>query len=162
MQKKVVLDTNVLISYIDSKGEGFQALCRILEKCHELKIVSCEEILNELFITLSKRKKLHVTAARMITRIIVITLEKQKKIFLLPLHSQKLDFDINVKDKKFCEFAIQHQVDYLITDDSRHFNPIKSQMKKNHSVSVITCSEFLEKEGHVEEWDKFKGYTLFG
>lgn len=158
MRKKVVVDTNILLHYLDQGGEGFEVILRIIEKCKDLKIISCPKMLTELTETLLKRRKFAPRYADMIVRNLIITLQGFKKLTIYSFQPLPLAFDMNRKDKYFCEFSIQNDVSYIVSNDDRHFQPIKEQMRQNYNINVVSSSDFLNIEGHLEDWNRFKSF----
>ncbi|MFW9992821.1 MAG: putative toxin-antitoxin system toxin component, PIN family [Candidatus Odinarchaeota archaeon] len=156
MRKRVVLDTNILVEFIDNAGPGFETLLRIMEKCDELEIASCWKMMEELFTTLQKRKGFLPKSSDMTVRLFIKTLEGMNKLLLNDYSQMNLEIEISEKDRYFCELAVQCQATYLISNDSHHFLPVKEPMKELYGVNVLSSSEFLENEGHVEDWEKMR------
>ncbi|MFX1283258.1 MAG: PIN domain-containing protein [Promethearchaeota archaeon] len=161
MRKKVVLDTNVLLNYLDHGGDGFEVVLRIIEKCKELEIVSCPRMLNELVNTLYNRRKIAPRFADMLVRNLITTLEGFEKISICKYVPQHLILDMSRKDKYFCEFSVQTEVSYVISNDEHHFSPVKDVMRENYNIAVVSCSDFLTIEGHLEDWNRFNIFTLY-
>lgn len=161
MRKKIVLDTNVFLNYIDHSGDGFEVMLRVIEKCVELEIITCPEMLKELIETLCGRRKFPPKYADMVVRSIIRTFEGFEKLSIFSYSPIELDFDMNRKDKYFCEFAVQVDASYVVSNDERHFTPVQEPMQNDYNILVLTCRDFLSIEGHLDDWNRFRGLGQF-
>ena len=131
-KKKIVIDTNNLISAFGWEGKSRDLLRKVIDKEYELviSVKQLEELKNVLdypkfkFSEEQKRKFLEIifkTAAVIDTKL-------------------KLDVCDDEKDNMFLECAIEGKADYLISGDDDLL-----RLKRFKNVKIISVKEFLEK-----------------
>ena len=132
-KKKIVLDTNILISAFGWKGKPREIYEKVLEKEFELiiskkQIEELERVLNYPKFDFDEDKKARFLAILMETATIVETSDNLKII--------EEDPDDNV----ILESAVESNVSFLVSGD-----PHLLEIKKFGEVEIISAAEFLEK-----------------
>lgn len=128
---KVVLDTNVFISAILSRGKPRDILILAIEE--KIKIVISEFVIEEISCILKQKIGLSDLRIReIIDNIRKISLEvfPQKRINIIKQ---------NKEDNHILECAVAGQVDYLISGDKKHILPLK----KFRGIKILSPAEFL-------------------
>lgn len=134
VKKKVVLDTNVLISSLLKPENKARDIYRLALR-GEIELYTSAYLINELSRVLEYPK---------------FGFEKlQKEVFLKNLRRVATilvnsGLRINVikedpPDNKFLECAVEAKVDYLISGDNKHLLPLKNFQ----GIKIISPSEFL-------------------
>ena len=131
-KKKIVIDTNNLISALGWEGNSRDLLRKVIDKEYELiiSIEQLEELKNVLdypkfrFSEDQKRKFLEIIFK-------IATVIKTKL---------KLDVCIDKKDNMLLECAVEGKADYLISGDGHLL-----RLKKFRNVKIVSVKEFLER-----------------
>src|SRR3989338_3133050 len=131
-KKKIVIDTNNLISALGWEGNSRDLLRKVIDKEYEfiISIKQLEELKNVLdypkfrFSEDQKRKFLEIIFK-------IATVIKTKL---------KLDVCVDKKDNMFLECAVEGKADYLISGDDHLL-----RLKKFRNVKIVSVKEFLER-----------------
>jgi len=131
-KKKIVIDTNNLISALGWEGNSRDLLRKVIDKEYEfiISIKQLEELKNVLdypkfrFSEDQKRKFLEIIFK-------IATVIKTKL---------KLDVCVDKKDNMFLECAVEGKADYLISGDDHLL-----RLKRFRNVKIVSVKEFLEK-----------------
>jgi len=134
VKKKVVLDTNVLISSL-LKPEGNARDIYRLALRGEIELYTSVDLINELSRVLEYPKfgfeKLQKEVfLKNLTRVAIILANPKLKINVI-----KED----PPDNKFLECAVEAKADYLISGDNKHLLPLKNFQ----GIKIINPGEFL-------------------
>jgi len=133
-QKKVVLDTNVVISALIFRGE-LSRLCALWQK-KAFDITASKEIMEEYIKVLAYPK------FKLMEREIKALMQEE----LLPYITPVTDCDDAVgvcedpDDDKFLAYAIAGNADFIISGDAHLLS-----LKKHEGCPIITAEEFLKK-----------------
>ena len=130
-KKKIVIDTNNLISALGWEGNSRDLLRKVIDKEYEfiISIKQLEELKNVLdypkfrFSEDQKRKFLEIIFK-------IATVIKTKL---------KLDVCVDKKDNMFLECAVEGKADYLISGDDHLL-----RLKKFRNVKIVSVKEFLD------------------
>ena len=131
-KKKIVIDTNNLISALGWEGNSRDLLRKVIDKEYQfiISIKQLEELKNVLdypkfrFSEDQKRKFLEIIF----------------KIAAVIKTKLKLDVCIDEKDNMFLECAVEGKADYLISGDGHLL-----RLKKFRNVKIVSVKEFLER-----------------
>ena len=131
-KKKIVIDTNNLISALGWEGNSRDLLRKVIDKEYEfiISIKQLEELKNVLdypkfrFSEDQKRKFLEIIF----------------KIAAVIKTKLKLDVCVDKKDNMFLECAVEGKADYLISGDDHLL-----RLKKFRNVKIVSVKEFLER-----------------
>ncbi len=132
-KKKIVIDTNNLISALGWEGKSRELLRKVIDKEYELFI--SVEIFDELKRVMNYPKFKFT--------------EEQKNRFLDIISAVANVVDVKIKvdisrdpdDDKFIECALQANVDYLVSGD----DDLKD-IKQVKDVKIVSVSDLLEKK----------------
>jgi len=135
VKKKVVLDTNVLISSLLKAKSKARGIYRLVLR-GEIELCTSAYLMNELSRVLKYPKfgfeKLQKEVfLKNLTRVATILVNPGLRIDLI-----KED----PPDNKFLECAVEAKADYLISGDNKHLLPLKNFQ----GIKIISPSEFLE------------------
>lgn len=130
---KVILDTNVLISALLSKGIPSKILTELI-LTSKVEIFLSQEILSE-YSEIALRPKFHSIPDFPINAQIVINRLEELSISIDPLI--KLREIKDEKDNRFLELAASSNADFLITGNTNDFT-----MKEFRSTKIITPTNF--------------------
>ncbi len=135
VKKKVVLDTNVLISSLLKSESKARDIYRLVLR-REIELYTSAYLINELSRVLEypkfKFEKLQKEVfLKNLTRVATILVNPGLRIDLI-----KED----PPDNKFLECAVEAKVDYLISGDNKHLLPLKNFQ----GIKIISPSEFLK------------------
>ena len=130
-KKKIVIDTNNLISALGWEGNSRDLLRKVIDKEYEfiISIKQLEELKNVLdypkfrFSEDQKRKFLEI--------IFKITAVIKTKL--------KLDVCVDKKDNMFLECAVEGKADYSISGDDHLL-----RLKKFRNARIVSVKEFLD------------------
>ena len=131
-KKKIVIDTNNLISALGWEGNSRDLLRKVIDKEYQfiISIKQLEELKNVLdypkfrFSEDQKRKFLEIIFK-------IATVIKTKL---------KLDVCIDKKDNMLLECAVEGKADYLISGDDHLL-----RLKRFRNVRIVSVKEFLER-----------------
>ncbi len=128
---KVVLDTNVLISGLNFEGNENQILTLFYRRVIEVYFSSF--ILRELRTVLEKKFRWEKDRVNFL-------LEKINDLGIIVNPKCGISI-IKVKkdDNRILECAVEARVDYLITGDAKHLQPLK----KIAGIPILTPTQFL-------------------
>ncbi|MBL0338470.1 MAG: putative toxin-antitoxin system toxin component, PIN family [Rhodospirillaceae bacterium] len=135
-QKKVVIDTNMLVSaLLNSAGNAGQGFKQAVQK---YQMVFTRETWNELSITLDKKKFYKIFTAEVKEKF------KESLYGLSKFVEPKLFLDIcrDQKDNKFISLAEQERAKYLVTGDE----DLLAIDRKSIKTAIVTPRQFLEQE----------------
>ena len=129
-KKRIVIDTNNLISALGWEGNSRDLLNKVIDKEYEfiISIKQLEELKNVLdypkfkFSEEQKRKFLEI-----IFKIVIVIKTKLK-----------LNVCVDEKDNMFLECAVEGKADYLISGDGDLL-----RLKKFRNVKIVSVKEFL-------------------
>ena len=129
-KKRIVIDTNNLISALGWEGNSRDLLNKVIDKEYEfiISIKQLEELKNVLdypkfkFSEEQKRKFLEI-----IFKIVIVIKTKLK-----------LNVCVDEKDNMFLECAVEGKADYLISGDDHLL-----RLKKFRNVKIVSVKEFL-------------------
>lgn len=131
-KKKIVVDTNILISAFGWEGNSRELLRQILNQEHEC--ILSVKIVKELKKVLDYPK-------------FKFTSEQKKKFLEIVLQlstviETKIELDVcdDKNDNMFLECAVEGKADYIITGDDDLL-----RLKKFQAVSILSVTEFLKK-----------------
>ena len=135
VKKKVVLDTNVLISSLLKPKSKARGIYRLVLR-GEIEVYTSLDLISELSRVLEYPKfqfeKLEKEIfLKNLTRVAIILANPKLKINVI-----KED----PPDNKFLECAVEAKADYLISGDKEHLLPLKNFQ----GIKIISPSEFLE------------------
>ena len=135
VKKKVVLDTNVLISSLLKAKSKARDIYRLVLR-GEIELYTSACLINELSKVLEypkfKFEKLQKEVfLKNLTRVAIILANPKLKINVI-----KED----PPDNKFLECAVEAKADYLISGDNKHLLPLKNFQ----GIKIISPSEFLK------------------
>ena len=130
-KKKIVIDTNNLISALGWEGNSRDLLRKVIDKEYEfiISIKQLEELKNVLdypkfrFSEDQKRKFLEIIF----------------KIAIIIETKLKLDVCADKKDNMLLECAVEGKADYLISGDDHLL-----RLKKFRNVKIVSVKEFLD------------------
>ncbi len=134
-KKKVVLDTNVLISsLLKPKSEARDIYRLVLRREIELYTSAC--LINELSRVLDYPK---FGFERLQKEVFLKNLTRVATVLVNPgLRVNLIEGDS--PDNKFLECAVEAKVDYLISGDNKHLLPLRNFQ----GIRIISPSEFLK------------------
>jgi len=131
-KKKVVLDTNILISAFGWEGNSRELLRQVMNQEHEC--ILSVKIIKELKRVLDYPK-------------FKFTNEQKKKFLEIVLQfstviDTKIELDVcdDKNDNMFLECALEGKADYIITGDDDLL-----RLKKFNNITIINVKEFLKK-----------------
>lgn len=130
-KKKIVLDTNILISALGWKGNPKEIFTRVIEKEFELvlsrkQLEEIKEVLNYPKFTFTEDQK---TKFLSILLEIATIVETQDSIDVI-----KEDPD----DNMILETALENDVEYIVTGDDHLL-----KLKNFGTIKIITAAEFI-------------------
>ncbi len=131
-KKKIVLDTNILISALGWKGNPHEIFKRVLDEEFELllseqQLEELKEVMNYPRLKFTEEQKSKFLTVLLSVAKIVKTSET--------LHHIKEDPD----DDLILECATENKADYLISGDE-HLLTLKTYL----GIKIVTATEFLE------------------
>ncbi len=134
VKKKVVLDTNVLISSLLKSESKARDIHRLVLR-REIELYTSVDLINELSRVLEypkfKFEKLQKEVfLKNLTRVVIILANPKLKINVI-----KKD----PPDNKFLECAVEAKADYLISGDNRHLLPFNNFQ----GIRIVSPSQFL-------------------
>lgn len=134
VKKKVVLDTNVLISSLLKPESKARDIYRLVLR-REIELYTSAYLINELSRVLKYprfgfEKLQKEVFLKNLTRVATILVNSGLRINVI-----KED----PPDNKFLECAVEAKVDYLISGDNKHLLPLKNFQ----GIKIISPSEFL-------------------
>lgn len=135
-QKKIVLDTNILISAFGWPGKPRKIFRKVLDQKYIL--VESKETLTELRKVLDY-PKFGFDSERKIRFLALVTAVAE-------LVGVKPEFDVikaDPSDNKFLDLAVAAKADYIVSGDRHHL----LQLKEFREIKIVTPAEFLELEG---------------
>jgi len=135
VKKKVVLDTNVLISSLLKAESKAREIYRLVLR-REIELYTSVDLINELSRVLEYPKfgfkELEKQAfLKNLTRVAIILVNPGLKINVI---------EEDPPDNKFLECAVEAKADYLISGDNKHLLPLKNFQ----GTEIVSPSEFLE------------------
>lgn len=130
---KVVLDTNVLISALISKGYPSKILETILTN-FEIKLCLSEEVFNEYTEVLARPKFSQIKEFYTNAYFVLQQLRK-KANFFRPTRNVELLSDKS--DNKFLELSLESKADFLITGNFKDFN-----IPQFRNTKILSPKEF--------------------
>jgi putative PIN family toxin of toxin-antitoxin system len=133
--KRVVLDTNVLISATFWTGASFRVL-KLIEQ-GKVNLILSKAILQEYDKIVHSDEIIHKAAYQQ-QRIASVQKVLQLAILVEPKEQLNIIKD-DPDDDKFLEAAAEGAADYLVTQDKKHILPLKEFRK----TKIITPEEFL-------------------
>ena len=133
--QKVILDTNVIVSALISKGPPWEILFDIVLE-HKVKIYISDLVLEEYVEVLSrdkfaKFKDFKANSDFIIAIIADLAIVKQPDVEINILHDED--------DNKFLELAETVDADFIITGNTKQFN-----IDSFRETKIVTPSEYLE------------------
>jgi putative PIN family toxin of toxin-antitoxin system len=134
VKKKVVLDTNVLISSLLKAKSKARDIYRLVLR-REIELYASAYLINELSRVLEypkfKFEKLPKKVfLKNLTRVATILVNPRLRINVI---------EEDPPDNKFLECAVEAKADYFISGGNRHFLPLKNFQ----GIKIISSSEFL-------------------
>jgi uncharacterized protein len=133
MNKRIVLDTNVLLVSISSKSQYHWIYKKLLEDKYDLLITN--EILTEYEEIISK--KYNPIVAQDVIRVLLLLPNVHQIIIYYNWNLITIDHD----DNKFVDCAITGNVDYIVTHDT-DFDILKTI--KFPEINILNVFEFKE------------------
>ena len=135
VKKKVVLDTNVLISSLLKPKSKARDIYRLVLK-REIELYTSVDLINELSRVLEYpkfgfEKFQKEVFLKNLTRVATILVNPGLRISVI-----KED----PPDNKFLECAVEAKADYLISGDNKHLLPLKNF----RGIKIVNPSEFLK------------------
>ena len=132
---KVVLDANILISFLLTHGETISKIVDGWEQ-QKFTILTTSEILTEVRQVVER-----FVAAKLIKEETALALldEIENDSLIVP-GLTTLNISPDKKDNRYLECAIDGEADYLVTGDKRHLLPLKTINK----TKIISPKEFTE------------------
>jgi len=131
---RVVLDTNVIVSGLITRGNCRQLIMEVIRKGH--RIIISKEIINE-FLSVMKRDKF---------RMYVSYEDVLKYLSLLIVNADVIDVKTSVDicpddmDNHIISTAIDGEADYIVTGDKKDLLPIGEYNK----IRIVSVDEFLD------------------
>lgn len=114
---RVILDTNVLISYLLAPGQP-RTITNVVEAClgENIELVAPDELLDELRTSIAKSPYLsqrisQALVDRFIATLLTVAIKPAKLADTFPEYTADRDDDYLVA------YAVVHEVDYLVTGD---------------------------------------------
>jgi hypothetical protein len=135
VKKKVVLDTNILISALLKPKSKARGIYRLVLR-GEIELYTSVDLISELSRVLEypkfKFEKLEKEVfLKNLARVAVILANSKLKVNVI-----KED----PSDNKFLECAVEAKADYLISGDNEHLLPLRNFQ----GIKIISASEFLK------------------
>ncbi len=135
VKKKVVLDTNILISSLLKSESKARDIYRLVLR-REIELYTSVDLINELSRVLEypkfKFEKLQKEVfLKNLTRVATILVNPGLRIDVI-----KED----PPDNKFLECAVEAKADYLISGDNKHLLPLKNFQ----GIRIVSPSQFLK------------------
>ena len=130
---KVVIDTNVLVSALISKGKPYFIYYELIAT-KKIKVHISESIINEYVSVLSRSKFTKYRGFHKNSQLIILNLYKLSSVFFPNI---KIDVIKDVPDNRFLELAVFSKADFLITGNTNDFN-----IGIYKGVNIITPSEY--------------------
>lgn len=133
---KVVLDANVIVSFLINPGETISTIKKHW-KNDTFKLMISDQILNEIFQVIE----------RLIQKGFITKLEANRFISLLMKKSTtvivaiKLNISPDKKDNRYLECAKCCRAKYLVSGDVHHLQPLR----KYKYTQIISPAQFVEK-----------------
>lgn len=135
---RVVLDTNVLVSFVLTKGETISRIFELWEK-RDLDVLVNDEILVEV-----KQVMERLVGGGVIEkeeyRVFMQVLEKESE-YVPSVSVVKASED--KKDNRFLACAKDGKADYVVSGDEKHL----LSLGKFEGILIVSPKEFVEKEG---------------
>lgn len=132
---RVVLDANVLVSFLLTKGPTISKIVNSWKK-NEFTFVLTDEIFLEVKFVLARfvsAKLIQRNAAAALLRRI-----KQEGEIIIPV--SQVNLSPNKKDNRYLEAAKDSDADFLVTGDKKHLLPIKRFGK----TKILLPKEFVK------------------
>lgn len=132
---RVVLDANIVISFMISRGETISAIFESWAKESFIFLTSREILIeiDEVIDRLIKRKIIDLQTAISIIR------RLRKDTYKVKVTSN-IDISKNNKDNRYLACALDGKADFLVTGDRKHLLSIK----KIGKTKIISPKDFLE------------------
>ena len=129
---KVVIDTNVFISGVLTKGGNPSVVIKMWKRTRKYQLFYTEEIIEEIIIVMTE---LNVDVS------LVKDWDKTiRKNTILAVPTRKIEaIKEDPPDNKFIECAVESHADYIITGD-KHLR----RLKEYEGIKIINAAEFLE------------------
>lgn len=137
---KIILDTNVIVSALISKGFPSKIIDQVLfQKSAEICL---SDSIFEEYLAVLKREKFAKFPQFVQNSAIVLTQLSKSSVFYFP--KEKVDLLKDCSDNKFLELAVAANADYLITGNTLDFTIQK--FKNTQVVNPKTFWEILERK----------------
>jgi uncharacterized protein len=136
--QKVIIDTNVIVSSLISKGIPSQIIYELVLN-GKVKFCISDEIFDEYVDVLNREKFSRFPDFKANANIVISMIDE------LAIHEnpdQKVDLLKDSDDNKFLELAIEVKADFIITGNTRDFT-----IKEIGITKIVTPAEY---------WDNFK------
>jgi putative PIN family toxin of toxin-antitoxin system len=130
--KRVVLDTNVLVSGVRFGGKPRILLQRIV--LSQFVLIVSEDILAELARVLSVKFSWH-------SALIASTLNRIRIVADMADPEFVLTDCADPDDNRILEAAVEGRADYIVSGDKRHL----LRMKSFRGIEILTVSDFLQR-----------------
>ncbi len=136
---RIILDTNIIISYLLSKREG-GTIRRIVEACllsPEIRLIFPDELKQEILDVWDRKLPLQKAIQRPKLESV---LEKIEQIAEIPGPIEEITaYSRDLKDDYLIVYGLLEKVDYLITGDED-----LTVLKQIKSLQILSPMEFLE------------------
>lgn len=133
--QKIILDTNVLVSDLISKGIPFQIIYRLV---FDKKVSVClsEAVLTEYVEVLNREKFTKYSDFKIQAEIVLLKLET---LGLLFEPTQQIELIQDLPDNRFLELALEGNADFLITGNTKDFD-----FESIGTTKIISPKEYWE------------------
>lgn len=132
---RVVLDANIWISFLLTRGETIASIFKAWEK-EKFSLIVTEEIILEIeqvVERLSLKRIINYEDARALVR-------RLKKNTELIVSFSDINISSDKNDNRYLACALDGEVDYLVTGDKKHLLPLK----KIGKTKIVSPKEFRE------------------
>lgn len=133
--QKIILDTNVIVSALISKGAPWEIVYNIVLE-HEVKMYVSEPVLKEYTEVLSRDKFARFKDFKANADLIVATITA---LAIVEYPNIELKVLQDKDDNKFLELAATVDADFIITGNTKHFN-----INEFRNTKIVTPAEYLE------------------
>lgn len=132
---RAVIDANVLISFLISRGETIASLFDALEKEAFIVLVS-KDILDEFDEVISRMLAKALISSDNAFSIMRRLRKDTERVFI----TSEITASPDKKDNRYLACALDGQADYLITGDKKHLLLLKQFGK----TKIVSAKEFLD------------------
>lgn len=134
--QKVILDTNVVVSALISKGFPADIVEKVVLE-ENVELCLSDEVFAEYVEVLNRKKFSRFKRFHEKAQVVLAQLEKMAKKFV---PSQKVDILKDLDDNKFLELALEADADFLITGNTKDFT-----IDELENTKIVIPKDYWEK-----------------